>query len=173
MLNRLTHPSSIDLTISGGLSGKMTKLSRYHDYDWGCSTSMVRGERQWHASFAGVVGAEHMLFTVTVLRYAGPGTYDDPALLDDKGSLRPEINRLVLVWLSTIPPNAPDVTEYATYPDPRYAPTFKPPIGQASFTLDPDQKSGHITAGLMNARAIAEAPVTVSGTFKCGVLDSR
>jgi hypothetical protein len=183
-INRLTHRPSIDLAVSGALNGKMTQLSRYRDSDTGCSTRMVQGQREWVGGFTGVVGSDHLLFLIAVYPYPGPGKYEDPAVLDTRTlyqgtRIRPRRDTPVHVLLSTIPPSAPDATEYGTDPNPVYAPTsqanagHQPPVGQVSLTLNPDQKSGRITAVLMNARAIAGTPVTVSGTFKCGTLDSR
>lgn len=162
----------------------MTQLSRFRDFGSGCSTTMVQGQREWVGGFTGVVGSDHLEFVIAIYPYPGPGTYDDPAVLDTRTlyqgtGIRPRFDAPVHVRLSTIPPTAPDATEYGTDPNPIYAPTsqanagHQSPVGQVSLTLDPDQKSGRITAVLMNARAIAETSVTVSGTFKCGVLDSR
>ncbi len=149
----------------------MTHLSRYRDFDSGCLTSTVQGERQWSATFVGVLGNDHWLFAVAIVPYAGAGTYDDPNVLDNQGSVRPGINWPVHVLLSTVPPTDPGATEYGTIPT-GFAPTSQPPVGHASVTIDPDQKSGRITAVLIKARAVGETPVTVSGTFKCGTLDS-
>ncbi len=174
----------MDLAISGALNGKMTQLSKYRDFDSGCLTSLVQGKQQWSGGFVGMVGSDHMLFLIAVTPYTGPGKYDDPAVLDTRTlyqgtAIRPRINTPVHVMLSTIPPTAPTATEYGTDPNPVYAPTsqanagHQPPVGQVSLTLNPDQKSGQIAAVLMNARAIAAAPVKVSGTFNCGTLTTH
>jgi hypothetical protein len=183
-LPRLLNRPSIDLAVSGALSGKMTELSKYRDFDSSCFTRAVQGKREWTGGFVGVVGSDHMLFLITVAPYAGPGKYDDPAVIDTQTlyqgtGIRPRSDAPVRVLLATIPPTAPAATEYGTSPNPVYAGTSQanagnqPPVGQVSLTLNPDQKSGQITAVLMNARAIAAAAVTVRGSFGCGTVESR
>ena len=81
--------------------------------------------------------------------------------------------------LSSMPTGALDVRLYGTEPAPGHVATSAhqlaeyPPLGQASLTLDPDQKSGHVRALLMNANAPASPTVRVHGRFKCGRLDPR
>jgi hypothetical protein len=183
-LNRVVHRPSTGLAISGAVSGNMTQLSNYRDFNSGCFTSLAQGKKQWSGGFVGVVGTDHMVLLITVTPYTGPGKYADPAVLDTRTlyqgtGILPRVGAPVHVVLSTIPPTAPTATEYGSNPDPVYARTsqanagHQPPVGQVSLTLNADQKSGQITAVLMNARAIAAAPVTVSGTFDCGTLESR
>jgi hypothetical protein len=183
-LNRVVHRPSTGLAISGAVSENITQLSNYRDFNSGCFTSLAQGKKQWSGGFVGVVGADHMVLLITVSPYTGPGKYADPAVLDTRTlyqgtGILPRVGAPVHVVLSTIPPTAPTATEYGSNPDPVYARTsqanagHQPPVGQVSLTLNADQKSGQITAVLMNARAIAAAPVTVSGTFDCGTLESR
>jgi hypothetical protein len=183
-LNRVVHRPSTGLAISGAVSGEMTQLSNYRDFNSGCFTSLVQGKKQWSGGFVGVVGTDHMVLLITVTPYTGPGKYADPAVLDtrtlyDGTNIRLRVGAPVHVVLSTIPPTAPTATEYGTYPNPVYARTsqanagHQPPVGQVSLTLNADQKSGQVTAVLMNARTIAAAPVTVSGPFDCGTVESR
>ena len=183
-LNRVVHRPSTGLAIFGAVSGNMTQLSNYRDFNSGCFTSLAQGKKQWSGGFVGVVGTDHMVLLITVSPYTGPGKYADPAVLDTRTlyqgtGILPRVGAPVHVVLSTIPPTAPTATEYGSNPDPAYARTsqanagHQPPVGQVSLTLNADRKSGQITAVLMNARAIAAAPVTVSGTFDCGTLESR
>jgi len=183
-LNRVVHRPSTGLAISGAVIGNMTQLSNYRDFNSGCFTSLAQGKKQWSGGFVGVVGTDHMVLLITVTPYTGPGNYADPAVLDTRTlyhgtGILPRVGAPVHVVLSTIPPTAPTAKEYGSNPDPVYARTsqanagHQPPVGQVSLTLNVDQKSGQITAVLMNARAIAAAPVTVSGSFDCGTLESR
>ena len=183
-LNRAVHRPSTDLTISGALSGTLTELSDYRDFTSGCFTSTVQGSKQWSGGFVGVLGKDHMVLLITVNPYTGHGTYADPAVIDTRTlyqetGIRPRVGAPVHVELATIPPTAPTATEYATQPNPVYARTsqanagHQPPVGQVSLTVNSDQKSGQITAVLMNARAIAAASVTVSGSFDCATVESR
>jgi hypothetical protein len=183
-LNQLTHRPAAGLTVSGALNGQMAQLSNYRDFNSGCFTSTVQGKKQWSGGFVGVVGKDHMVMLITVNPYTGPRKYADPAVLDTRTlyqgtGVRPRVGAPVHVVLSTIPPTAPKATEYGSNPNPAYARTAQAnaghqvPVGQVSLTLNPDQKSGQITAVLMNARAIAAAPVTVSGSFDCGTVESR
>lgn len=182
--NRVVHRPSTGFAISGALSGQMTQLSNYRDFNSGCFTSLVQGKKQWSGGFVGVVGKDYMVLLIAVTPYTGPGKYADPAVLDTRTlyqgtGIRPRVGAPVHVVLSTIPPTAPTASEYGSNPDPVYARTsqanagHQPPVGQVSLTLNADQKSGQITAVLMNARAIAAAPVTVSGSFDCGTLELR
>jgi hypothetical protein len=183
-LNRVVHRPSTGLAISGAVIGNMTQLSTYRDFNSGCFTSLAQGKKQWSGGFVGVVGKDHMVLLITVTPYTGPGKYADPAVLDTRTlyqgtGILPRVGAPVHVVLSTIPPTAPTATEYGSNPDPVYGRTsqanagHQPPVGQVSLTLNVDQKSGQITAVLMNARTIAAAPVTVSGSFDCGTLESR
>jgi hypothetical protein len=183
-LNRVVHRPSTGLAMSGAVIGNMTQLSNYRDFNSGCFTRLAQGKKQWNGGFVGVVGKDHMVLLITVTPYSGPGTYADPAVLDTRTlyqgtGILPRVGAPVHVVLSTIPPTAPTATEYGSNPDPVYARTsqanagHQPPVGQVSLTLNVDQKSGQITAVLMNARTIAAAPVTVSGSFDCGTLESH
>jgi hypothetical protein len=162
----------------------MTQLSNYRDFNSGCFTSTVQGKKQWNGGFVGVIGKDHLVLLITVSPYTGPGKYADPAVIDTRTlyqgtGIRPRVGAPVHVVLGTIPPNAPTAREYGTNPNPAFARTsqvnagHQPPLGQVSLTLNADQKSGQVTAVLMNARAIAAAPVTVSGSFDCGTVESR
>jgi hypothetical protein len=183
-LSQVTNHPSAGLTVTGALNGKMTQLSNYRDFNSGCFTSTVLGKKQWNGGLVGVVGKDHLVLLITVSPYTGPGKYVDPAVIDTRTlyqgtGIRARVGAPVHVVLGTIPPNAPTATEYGSNPNPAYARTsqvnagHQPPVGQVSLTLNADQKSGQITAVLMNARAIAAAPVTVSGSFDCGTLESR
>jgi hypothetical protein len=182
--NRVVHHPSTGLAIAGALTGKMTQLSNFRDFNSGCFTSTVQGKKQWNGGFVGVVGTDHLVLLIMVTPYTGPGKYADPPVTDTRTlyqgtGIRPRVGTPVHVVLGTIPPTAPKATEYGSNPNPAYARTsqlnagHQAPVGQVSLTLNADQKSGEITAVLMNARAIAAAPVTVSGSFDCGTLDSR
>lgn len=162
----------------------MTELSNYRDFNSGCFTSTVQRTKVWSGGFVGVVGKDHMVLLISVSPYTGPGKYADPAVSDTRTlyqgtGIRPRVGAPVHVVLGTIPPNAPTATEYGSHPNPAFARTsqvnagHQPPVGQASLALNADQKSGQITAVLMNARAIAAAPLTVSGSFDCGTVESH
>jgi hypothetical protein len=183
-LSRVTQHPSAELILSGALNGKMTQPSNYRDFNSGCFTSTVQGTQQWNGGFVSVVGKDHMVLLISVSPYTGPGKYADPAVIDTRTlyqgtGIRPRVGAPVHVVLGTIPPNAPRATEYGSNPNPAFARTsqvnagHQPPVGKVSLTINPDQKSGQITAVLMNARAIAAAPVTVSGSFDCGTVESR
>jgi hypothetical protein len=179
LINRLLHPPSVNLTVSGGATGTMTDLSNWHGF--GTSCSIENGRTFWLGAFSGTIGSDHMVFMLIITPYHGPGSYVDEPYDPQSRTLLP-----ARVLLSTIPESAPGGVippaggrAYRTEPAGPYQPRSavdaarQGPVGQATVSLNPDEKSGKVDAVLVNWAATADTPVRINGSFNCGVLSNR
>ena len=181
----ISHAPSADLSFTGDISGTMTQLRDSDGHHSGCRVGDVEGTEQWDGQFVGMVNGHRMEFSIALTPYHGSGAYVNDEIRDPRTLATmsmDEFTRLkspIHLLLSSMPTGAPDVRLYGTEPAPGHVATSAhelaeyPPLGQASLTLDPDQKSGHVRALLMNANAPASPTVRVDGRFKCGRLDPR
>jgi hypothetical protein len=181
----ISHAPSANLSFTGDLTGTMTQLRDSDGHHSGCWVGDVERTEQWDGQFVGTVNGQRMEFNIALMPYHGAGAYVNDEIRDPTTLATmsfEEFSRLkspIHLLLSSMPTGAPDVRLYATEPAPGHVATSAhqlaeyPPLGQASLTLDPDQKSGRVQALLMNANAPASPTVRVDGRFRCGTLHRR
>jgi hypothetical protein len=181
---RLINGPSVELTFSGAMTGRMTKLSAWQGHDSTCSVGKVDTTRQWDGQFVGTLNGKHFVLNIALTPYHGPGRYSDDGIPDAQTVARMtpaqffQLKIEVHILLSSMPAGAPTVTQYGTEPNPAARPTSMEQLGklgglgQASVTLNPDQKSGRIQTNLMNARVPTNPAVRLDGSFKCQALSS-
>jgi hypothetical protein len=165
----------VDFTITGGVTGKMSKLTDWHKLPTACSKDS--GQTSWSAVFIGMVGADRMAVTILVLPYHGPGTYV-VGPFDPSGTPVP-VHVLLLPLpdassSTTIPP--PGVAFYLTEPNTSNPPAVPPtagqrPTGQTMLLVNSDETSGQIGAPLYNWNGAS--PIRVQGSFNCGTLTTH
>jgi hypothetical protein len=176
-INRLLHRPSIDLALSGGLSGKLTQLSDWHGFSTSCQTE--QGGTMLFALFPGTMSSDHVVFFLVVTPYQGAGSYsEDTSSRSDPYAVQP-----VRILVSTIPESASHGAvppaggiAYTTQPTPQY-PSLSPPDeagtspGKVNLRVNPGETSGRVDAWLDFGTSTAGTPVHVTGTFNCGVLE--
>jgi hypothetical protein len=158
------------------MTGTMKTLSEWHGF--GTSCSVENGKTFWLGAFSGTVGSDHAVFMLIITPYHGPGSYVDEPHDPQSRHLMP-----TRILLSTIPDSAPERTippaggrAYRTEPAGPYTPrsaadaASQGPVGQATVTVNPDEKSGKIDAVLVNWAATSEMPARITGSFNCGML---
>jgi hypothetical protein len=173
---------SIDLTVSGAVNDRL-QLTNVFGFGSGCSTETVGGIPEWSASFSVALDGREGFFAVGLTDYHGPGRYVDAPVNDVRILTRHPYGRTrdtnVHAGLSLKPPQQASWPDYSSDPDPKtfgYAPPQANPygpVGQASVTVGAGGKSASIDAVMMNAKALDQQPVRVSGSFKCNKVVSR
>ena len=179
--DHLANQPRIDLTLSGALGGKMTKLEDWQGQSTVCATSRVYGKQEWTGQFVGVVSGSHVVLNLAVYPFQGPGHYVSHGVPDAATLATTPINQAfgtldVHILLSSTPEGAADARRYGTEPEPSSRPQSVAELsklaglGKASVTLDPNLKTGAVDALLLNSRAPDAPPTHISGNFRCGAL---
>ncbi len=179
--DHLVNQPRIDLTLSGALGGKMTKLGDWHGQSTVCATSRVNGKQEWTAQFVAVLNGSHVVLNVALYPFQGSGHYVSDGVPDAARLAATPINQAfgtldVHIILSSTPEGAPDARRYGTEPEPSSRPQSVAELsklaglGKASVTLDPSLRTGVVDALLLNTRTPEAPPTHITGNFRCGAL---
>lgn len=179
--DHLVNQPRIDLTLSGALVGKMTKLEDWQGQSTVCATSRVYGKQEWTGQFVGVVNGSHVVLNLALYPFQGPGHYVSDGVPDAATLAAKPFNQAfgtldLHILLSSTRKGAPDARRYGTEPEPSSRPQSVTELsklaglGKASVTLDPNLRTGAVEALLLNSRTPDAPPTHISGNFRCGAL---